>query len=43
MEARFPDGTVIAISTLAVEREFVETGLPDLQRSRRLRGAGAEM
>jgi len=26
-EARRPDGTVIAIDTLAVEREFVETWL----------------
>ncbi len=27
VEARCPDGTVIAIDTLAVEREFVETWL----------------
>ena len=27
VEARRPDGTVIAIDTLAVEREFVETWL----------------
>ncbi len=27
VEARCPDGTVIAINTLAVEREFVETWL----------------
>ena len=27
VEARFPDGKMIAIDTLAVEREFVETWL----------------
>ena len=27
VEARYPDGTVIAIDTIAVEREFVETWL----------------
>ena len=27
VEARYPDGTVISIDTLAVEREFVETWL----------------
>ena len=27
VEARYPDGTLIAIDTLAVEREFVETWL----------------
>ena len=27
VEAQYPDGTVIAIDTIAVEREFVETWL----------------
>ena len=27
VEARYPDGTVLSIDTLAVEREFVETWL----------------
>lgn len=27
VEAKYPDGTMIAIDTLAVEREFVETWL----------------